>query len=87
VLKEDKGDYINALIAARESDDITLFLDFMAEEMVKTITTDINAYLNSIEESGEKKPKVGRKYFQCSESTPNTPPRNYPRRLLLIKHL
>ena len=57
VLKEDKGDYINALIAARESDDITLFLDFMAEEMVKTITTDINAYLNSIEESGEKKPK------------------------------
>ena len=29
----------------------------MAEEMVKTITTDINAYLNSIEESGEKKPK------------------------------
>ena len=55
VLKEDKGDYINALIAARESDDITLFLDFMAEEMVKTITTDINAYLNSTEKSGEKR--------------------------------
>ena len=54
VLKEDKGDYINALIATRESDDTTFFLDFMAEEMVKTITTDINAYLKSTEESGEK---------------------------------
>ena len=55
VLKEDKGDYINALIATRESDDITLFRDFMAEEMVKTITTDINTYLKSTEESGEKR--------------------------------
>jgi predicted HTH transcriptional regulator len=54
VLKEDKGDYINALIATRESDNITFFLDFMADEMVKTITTDINAYLKSTEESGEK---------------------------------
>ena len=55
VLKEDKGDYINALIATREYDDITLFLDFMADEMVKTITTDINAYLNSTGKSGEKR--------------------------------
>ena len=54
VMNEDKGDYINALIATRESDDITFFQDFMAEEMVKTITTDINAYLKSTEESGEK---------------------------------
>lgn len=54
VLKEDKGDYINALIATRESDDITIFQDFMTEEMTKTITTDINAYLKSTEESGEK---------------------------------
>jgi Fic family protein len=57
VLKEDKGDYINALIATRESDDITSFQDFMAEEMIKTITTDINTYLKSTGESGEKKQK------------------------------
>ena len=61
VLKEDKGDYINALIATRESDDITFFQDFMAEEMVKTITTDINAYLKSTEESGEKRDVSGDK--------------------------
>lgn len=54
VLKEDKGDYIKALMATRESDDITIFQEFMAEEMTKSITTDINAYLQSTAESGEK---------------------------------
>ena len=54
VLKEDKGDYINALIATRESDDIGHFLNFMANEMTKTISSDIEAYLKSTEESGEK---------------------------------
>ena len=54
VLKEDKGDYVNALIASRESDDISFLLDFMAEEMTKTISSDIEAYLKSTEEGGEK---------------------------------
>lgn len=54
VLKEDKGDYINALIATRESEDISYFLDFMAGEMVKTISSDIDAFLKSTEESWEK---------------------------------
>lgn len=54
VLKEDKGDYVNALIASRESDDISFFLDFMAEEMAKTISSDIEAYFKSTEEGGEK---------------------------------
>lgn len=54
VLKEDKGDYVNALIASRESDDISFFLDFMAEEMTKSISSDIEAYLKSTEEGGEK---------------------------------
>ena len=27
VLKEDKGDYINALIATREADDMSIFLN------------------------------------------------------------
>ena len=54
VLKEDKGDYVNALIASRESDDISFFLDFMAEEMTKTISSDIEAYLKSTEEGVEK---------------------------------
>lgn len=58
VLKEDKGDYINALIATRESEDISYFLEFMASEMVKTISGEIQSYLQtSQEESREKKPK------------------------------
>ena len=56
VLKEDKGDYINALIATRESDDINHFLNFMSEEMVKTISSDIETYLKSFEKDGEKTP-------------------------------
>ena len=77
VLKEDKGDYINALISTRESDDITFFQDFMAEEMVKTITTDIYAYLKSTEESrekrdvsGEKKPKSREKILSLLQAHP-----------------
>lgn len=55
VLKEDKGDYINALIATRENEDIHYFVNFMTEEMVKTVSSDIDAFLKSTEESGEKK--------------------------------
>ena len=54
VLKEDKGDYINALIATRESGDMKYFLDFMAGEMIKTISSDIDSYLKSVEESREE---------------------------------
>ena len=62
VLKEDKGDYINALIATRESEDMSYFLEFMAGEMVKTISRDIQAFLKSTgEESGEKTQKRGEK--------------------------
>ena len=70
VLKEDKGDYINALIATRESDDITSFQDFMAEEMIKTITTDINTYLKSTGESGEKKQKSREKSLLLLQAHP-----------------
>ena len=70
VLKEDKGDYINALIASRESDDITSFQDLMAEEMIKTITTDINTYLKSTGESGEKKQKSREKILLLLQAHP-----------------
>lgn len=65
VLKEDKGDYINALIATRESDDINRFLDFMAEEMVKTISADIDLFLESTGEGRENTP-IGREKKQKS---------------------
>jgi len=53
VLKEDKGDYINALIATRENEDTTYFLEFMAGEMIKTLSSDIDTFLKSTEESRE----------------------------------
>lgn len=70
VLKEDKGDYINALIAARENEDITYFLEFMAGEMVKTISADIGTFLNSTGESGEKKQKSREKILLLLKNHP-----------------
>ena len=67
VLKEDKGEYINALIATRENEDMHYFLDFMTEEMVKTVTSDIDAFLKSTEESGEKKLENGEKQQKSRE--------------------
>ena len=77
VLKEDKGDYINALIATRESDDINHFLDFMAQEMVKTFSADIDLFLESTGEgrdkaaiSGEKKQKSREKIIELLKTHP-----------------
>ena len=76
-LKEDKGDYINALIATRENEDISYFLEFMAGEMVKTISSDIDAFLKSTEESrenpansGEKKQKSREKILELLKAYP-----------------
>ena len=55
VLKEDKGDYINALINTRETEDISFFLEFMASEMVRTVSSDIDEFLKATGESREKK--------------------------------
>ena len=78
VLKEDKGDYINALIATREADDITVFLNFMAGEMIKTLSADIEAFLKSMDEGGEKsqpivelKQKSREKILQMLKDHPN----------------
>lgn len=67
VLKEDKGDYINALIATREDEDMTHFCDFMAEEMIKTLSTDIESFLKSMEDSGEKTAVGGEKKLKSRE--------------------
>lgn len=61
VLKEDKGEYINALIATREADNTAVFLDYMTGEMIKTLSADIEAFLKSTGESGEKNWTTGEK--------------------------
>lgn len=53
VLKEDKGDYIMALVETREQEDITIFREFMVTEMLKTLSADIGRFLDSME-GGEK---------------------------------
>ena len=67
VLKEDKGDYINALIATRENEDIRFFLDFMTDEMIKTVRKDIEDFLKSTEEIREKTLKTGEKKQKSRE--------------------
>ena len=67
VLKEDKGDYINALIATREDEDMSHFTDFMAEEMIKTLSMDMESFLKSMGESGEKIENSGKKKLKSRE--------------------
>ena len=67
VLKEEMGDYINALIATREDDNMSLFTDFMAEEMIKTLSMDIESFLKSTQESGEKTENSGKKKLKSRE--------------------
>ena len=83
VLKEDKGDYINALIATREADDMSVFLDFMTGEMIKTLSSDIDAFLRSMGDGGEKpqpigekRPKSREKILQLLKVHPNYSARN-----------
>lgn len=66
-LKEDKGDYINALIATREADDMSVFLDFMTGEMIKTLSSDIDAFLRSMDDGGEKTRPIGEKKQKSRE--------------------
>ncbi len=49
VLKEDKGEYIQALIAARENEDIEIFLNYMTELHCSHLRHDIEQYIQSAE--------------------------------------
>lgn len=44
VLKEDKAEYIQALIDAREQEDINIFLDCMARHHCQHLASDIDQY-------------------------------------------
>lgn len=48
VLKEDKAEYIQALIDTREQEDINIFLDCMARLHCQHLKADINQYLNLV---------------------------------------
>ena len=55
VLKEDKPEYIQSLIDAREHEDVAIFIDTMARLHCKHLEEDINAYRLSTEDIPTKK--------------------------------
>ncbi len=66
VLKQDKAEYIQSLIDAREKEDISIFLDCMARLHIAHLRHDIQNYEKSMQDEvdrkgGQKTSKVGRK--------------------------
>lgn len=70
ILKDDKEEYIKALVETRENEDLGIFRDFMTAAMVKNLTHDIEAYRKSIDDvsiSREKSVKNGEKKMKSRE--------------------
>ncbi len=70
ILNEDKEEYIKALVATRENEDLNIFRDFMRATMIKNLTHDIAVYSKSLEndmECREKAPKGGEKKIKSRE--------------------
>ena len=53
ILREDKEEYIKALVATREDDDLDIFRSFMTSMMERNLSVEIDAYLKSIGEPSE----------------------------------
>ena len=58
VLKQDKAEYIQSLVDAREHEDINIFLDYMAELHCQHLRQDIDKYLGCIDDKVVDKPKI-----------------------------
>ncbi len=70
ILNEDKEEYIKALVATREGDNLDIFREFMSSMMEKNLTYEIDCYLKLIsdsEESREKESKGGEKIMKSRE--------------------
>lgn len=57
ILKDDKEEYIKALVETRENEDLSVFREFMTATMVKNLTHDIETYRESIEDIPESREK------------------------------
>ena len=60
ILKEDKEEYIKALITTREEDNLDIFGDFMSSLMHKNLSSEIDSYLKSIDESEESREEISK---------------------------
>ena len=61
VLKEDKAEYIQALIDTRESEDISIFIDCMTRLHCQHLKTDIDHYIDSTSEKMVDKTELQKK--------------------------
>lgn len=62
ILKEDKEEYIKALVATREDDNLDIFSEFMTSMMERNLQNEITSYLESIgDEESREKPIKSRK--------------------------
>ena len=61
VLKEDKAEYIQALIDTRESEDLNIFLDCMARHHCQHLQSDIDQYVKSTSEKMVDKQEMKQK--------------------------
>ena len=67
ILSEDKEEYIKALVATREDDDLEIFRTFMSSMMEQNLLSEIANYLESIgEEESREKPQKSREKPQKS---------------------
>ncbi len=60
ILKEDKEEYIKALIETREDDDLDIFGDFMSSLMHKNLSAEIDSYLKSVDGSEKSREKTSK---------------------------
>ena len=69
ILKEDKEEYIKALVATRDDDNLDIFREFMTSMMERNLRNEIAAYIESIgdEKSWEKTQKGGEKPTKSRE--------------------
>ncbi len=64
VLKEDKVEYIEALVESREKGSCLPFQDFMFKEHTNNLQQEIDNYKLSMEEEEEKEEKKPRRHFR-----------------------
>ena len=67
VLKEDKAEYIQALIDTRESEDLNVFLDCMARHHCQHLKADINQFVKSTTEKVVDKQDLKRQISEQRE--------------------
>ena len=64
VLKEDKVEYIEALVESREKGSCLPFQDFMFKEHTKNLQQEIDNYKLSMEEEEEEEEQKPRRHFR-----------------------